>query len=50
MEYTKAKNYDWKRGQWLDSWRYLAFVLNSNGSVQLVDLGDADTLERTVHP
>jgi len=46
MEYAKTKDYDWKRGQWTDSWRYLAFVLNSNGSVQLVDLGDADTLER----
>jgi len=48
IEYVKVQDYDWKQVKWVESWRYLAFVLHGDGSVKLVDLGGATELEKSV--
>lgn len=48
VEYAKIRDFDWDLGKWSDSWRYLAFILKGDGSVKLVDLGDAEQLEQSV--
>lgn len=49
-EFVKTQDYDWDKGKWSDNWRYLAFILKGDGSVKLVDLGDAGELEKSVQP
>jgi len=45
IEFVKFRDYDFRVGDWRPSWRYLAFVLAANGTVTLVDLGEAAPLE-----
>ena len=47
-EFAKIHDYDFPKGQWKPTYRYLAFVLNKKGNVTLVDLGEAETLESQV--
>jgi len=47
-EFVKINDYDWGKGEWVGTSRYLVFVLNHSGKVQLIDLGDSDTLESDV--
>ncbi|TLS78250.1 CHAT domain-containing protein [Mariprofundus erugo] len=47
VECVKIQDYDWGKGKWADTRRYLAFVLKGDGSVKLVDLGDETKLEAT---
>lgn len=48
VEHVKIRDFDWEHGKWSDTWRYLAFILKGDGSVKLVDLGDAEQLEQSV--
>ena len=48
VEYVKIQDFDWGKGKWADTWRYLAFVLKGDGTVRLIDLGDAGKLEADV--
>jgi formylglycine-generating enzyme required for sulfatase activity len=48
VEYTKIQDCDWEHGKWSSSWRYLVFVLHADGKVQLVDLGEAAQLEKSI--
>ena len=45
VEFVKVHDYDFAKGTWKTSWRYLAFVLTGDGNVTLVDLGEAGALE-----
>ena len=45
IEFVKFREYDFRKGNWGASWRYLAFVLTATGPVTLVDLGEAGPLE-----
>jgi CHAT domain-containing protein/Tfp pilus assembly protein PilF len=45
VDFVKILDYDFVQGQWKPSMRYLAFVLTSEGDVNLVDLGEASALE-----
>jgi len=47
-EFVKIQDYDWDHGKWADTWRYLAFILHGDGKIQMVDLGEADVLEKIV--
>lgn len=47
-EFVRIRDRDWKKDKWKTTSRYLAFVLNRKGTVQLIDLGDADTLDTQV--
>jgi CHAT domain-containing protein/Tfp pilus assembly protein PilF len=47
VEFVKIRDVDFMKGEW-KGWRYLAFVLAASGEVRLVDLGDADALERRI--
>jgi len=47
-EFVRIRDYDWENHKWAKSYRYLVFVLKHDGSVQLVNLGDADALESKV--
>jgi len=49
-EFVKVADYDWKHGKWPGSSRYLVFILNHDGKVQMVDLGDANKLEEAIAP
>ena len=48
VEFVKIRDFDFPRGKWAPSWRYLAFVLTGAGDVTLVDLGEANALENQV--
>lgn len=48
VEYAKIQDYDWDKKQWTNIWRYLAFVLKGDGSVMLVDLGEASSLDQEI--
>jgi CHAT domain-containing protein/Tfp pilus assembly protein PilF len=45
LEFVKFREYDFRKGAWGASWRYLAFALTADGTVTLVDLGEADPLD-----
>lgn len=45
VEFTKIHDFDFTKGQWKPTYRYLAFVLTKAGTVTLVDLGVASSLE-----
>ena len=45
-EFVKIRDRDFAKMEWKSSWRYLAFILTAAGNVTLVDLGEADALER----
>ena len=45
VEFVKIQDHDSAKGKWTPSWRYLAFVLTGDGTVTLVDLGEASALE-----
>jgi CHAT domain-containing protein len=45
-EFVKIHDFDFTKGRWKPSSRYLAFVLTAAGNVTLVDLGEANALER----
>ena len=45
-EFVKIRDCDFAKGRLTSSSRYLAFVLTGAGDVTLVDLGDAEALER----
>jgi len=45
VEFVKIPDYDFAQRKVKPSWRYLAFVLTGEGSVTLVDLGEASALE-----
>lgn len=61
VEFRKMKGFDWKHGKLMDCWkdgekvgeltdchRYLALVLRADERVDLVDLGDADAIDKTI--
>jgi CHAT domain-containing protein/Flp pilus assembly protein TadD len=48
VEFVIIEDYDFAKGKWAQSWRYLAFVLTAEGDVTLVDLGEAGALEALV--
>lgn len=48
VEFVKIDDYDWDRGRWSGSQRYLAFLLHPDQRIDLIDLGDADTLENAL--
>ncbi|MCH8041250.1 MAG: CHAT domain-containing protein [Nitrospinae bacterium] len=48
VEFAKIRDWDFDKGQWKPTSRYLAFVLNKKGNVTLVDLGEAEALEAQV--
>jgi len=45
LEFVKIREIDWGTGNVSDTWRYLVFVLNAKGDINLLDLGDADKLD-----
>jgi CHAT domain-containing protein len=45
VEFVKIRDFDFTKGQWNSSSRYLAFVLTAAGNVTLVDLGEADAVD-----
>ena len=47
-EFIKIDDYDWTRNRWTGSKRYLAFLLHPDKRIDLIDLGDADTLENAL--
>ena len=44
-EFVKIFDFDFTKGRWKPSSRYLAFILTTAGNVTLVDLGEAEALE-----
>jgi len=46
VEFVRIRDYDFVQQKVKPSSRYLAFVLTTDGEVTMVDLGDAETLER----
>ncbi len=46
VEIVKIDDYDWATDTWAKRQRYLAFLLHPDHRIDLVDLGDADRLER----
>jgi CHAT domain-containing protein len=48
VEFVKIRDFDFAKGKWKPSSRYLAFVLTAAGNVTLVDLGDVEALDRQV--
>ncbi|MCX7040863.1 MAG: CHAT domain-containing protein [Spirochaetes bacterium] len=48
IEFVKIEDFDFATSRWVQNWRYLAFVLNPSGNVQLIDLGNANALEQGV--
>ena len=46
VEFVKIRDYDFTKGKEKSSSRYLAFVLTAAGNVTLVDLGEADAVDR----
>lgn len=46
VEFVKIRDFDFMKGQQKPSSRYLAFVLTAPENVMLVDLGEADALDR----
>jgi tetratricopeptide (TPR) repeat protein/CHAT domain-containing protein len=48
IEIVKMQDWDWSRGYWTSTLRYVAFVLHGDGHTALVDLGDASELEPRV--
>jgi CHAT domain-containing protein/Tfp pilus assembly protein PilF len=47
-EFIKINDYDWFKGKWSGSQRYLAFLLHPDKQIELIDLGDADALENAL--
>lgn len=47
-EFVKIKDYDWDKGRWSDTQRYLGFVLQPGGKITLADLGEANALEAAI--
>ncbi len=45
VEFVKIADFDFAKGTWSPTERYLAFLLTQSGEVTLVDLGDAAGLE-----
>jgi CHAT domain-containing protein len=45
VEFAKIRDFDFVKGQFESTQRYVAFVLTTAGEVTLVDLGEADALE-----
>ena len=45
VEFVKIRDVDWTKGKLTHKQRYLAFVLRPGQTVDLVDLGQADTLD-----
>lgn len=48
VEFVKIQDFDFSGGRWLPSFRYLAFILTAENDVKLVDLGEAEALEKSV--
>ena len=48
IEFVKIHDYNWKEGKWADTERYLAFILHPDQRIELIDLRDADKLDRDV--
>ena len=48
VDFVRIGDFDFAKGKWVRSWRYLAFILPASGEVSLLDLGDATTLEGQV--
>lgn len=46
IEIIKYKEYDWARGEWPGLYRYIAFILHSDGKVDFVNLGNAEIIEK----
>lgn len=46
VEIVKIDDYDWATDKWAQRQRYLAFLLHPDRRIDLVDLGDADYLDR----
>ncbi|MDH5649993.1 MAG: tetratricopeptide repeat protein [Gammaproteobacteria bacterium] len=45
VEFVKIQEFDWDNGKWVDTERYLAFILHPDERIELMDLGDAEKLE-----
>lgn len=45
-EFVRIEDFDWGHAKFTGKYRYLAFLLLPDDKTQLVDLGDADKLER----
>jgi CHAT domain-containing protein len=46
VEIVKIDDYDWATDKWVQRQRYLAFLLHPDRRIDLVDLGDANHLDR----
>jgi CHAT domain-containing protein/Tfp pilus assembly protein PilF len=47
-EFVRIRDYDWSKGEWGKTTRYLAFILHPDQKIELIDLGDADKLDAEV--
>ena len=47
-EFVKIKDYDWDEGKQAKTSSYLAFILHPDGRIELVNLGDAKSLESVI--
>jgi tetratricopeptide (TPR) repeat protein len=45
VEFVRIRDQDWAKGKWSDAERYLAFVLHPDRRVELLDLGEAKSLD-----
>jgi CHAT domain-containing protein/Tfp pilus assembly protein PilF len=45
VEFVKVHDWDFSKGRWAN-WRYLSFILLPDGTVTLIDLGEARQLEK----
>lgn len=48
IEFVKIDDFDWKIGRWASTQRYLVFILHPNEQIDLIDLGNADKLNKNI--
>ncbi len=48
IEFIKINDYNWTKGKWADTQIYLAFILHPNQQIKLINLGNADELDKDV--
>jgi CHAT domain-containing protein/tetratricopeptide (TPR) repeat protein len=48
VEWVRIADVDWPAGRWSGRHRYLAFLLRANGDIRLIDVADADEIDRAI--
>lgn len=48
IEFVKVQDYGWKLGEWTDNSRYIAFTIDGNKNVELIDFGKASIIDKEI--